>query len=266
MALESTPKPEEITGQSGGFCASCRRHHYIGRGNTPRLAKQLMTRLAREKNVDLFSGEPAQERLSTRHLYSSSRGKMFGILECRNTSGATTTLYGFSGQYNGQNVVKGWVPPIYDTTAFIELTKEREKQIKSLTEQLKREGLSKQQQQLLKVARKELSRDLMKKIHSLYRLTNFRQETRQLSEIFLQGKGIPTGTGDCCAPKLLHFAAISGLRPVGMIEFFWGRETKSASQSQGNFYLPCSEKCQPLLGYLLCGLESYPMIGTKYAP
>ena len=74
-----------------------------------------------------------------------------------------------------------------------------------------------------------------------------------LHEAFIESKGIPTGTGDCCAPKLLNFAAQNNLRPLGISEFFWGRENKS-----GNIITPFSillqRKCRPILG--LCCVDS----------
>jgi len=35
-------------------------------------------------------------------------------------------------------------------------------------------------------------------------------------------RGFPAGVGDCCAPKLLHDAALRELRPVAMAEFWFG--------------------------------------------
>jgi tRNA pseudouridine32 synthase/23S rRNA pseudouridine746 synthase len=32
----------------------------------------------------------------------------------------------------------------------------------------------------------------------------------------------PAGTGDCCAPKLIHAALQAGLRPLGMVELWYG--------------------------------------------
>jgi tRNA pseudouridine32 synthase/23S rRNA pseudouridine746 synthase len=32
----------------------------------------------------------------------------------------------------------------------------------------------------------------------------------------------PAGTGDCCAPKLIHAAIQAGLTPVGLVEFWYG--------------------------------------------
>ena len=65
---------------------------------------------------------------------------------------------------------------------------------------------------------------------------------------------IPTGTGDCCAPKLLHYAASHGLKPLALAEFWWGES--SQDKVQGEFYGACVERCQPLMGFLLSGLKT----------
>ena len=95
----------------------------------------------------------------------------------------------------------------------------------------------------------------MRDIHALYRLRNFRGQVAGLEEIFPPGMGIPTGTGDCCAPKLLQYAAEHELLPLGLAEFYWGRKNASKTRRQGYFYPSCQIKCQPILGFMLCGLE-----------
>ena len=102
--------------------------------------------------------------------------------------------------------------------------------------------------------RKLLSQNLMKEIHSLYNISNFRGETMPLNDIFI-GNGIPTGTGDCCAPKLLNEAARRRFIPKGLLEFYWGKENPSKTRQHGHFYTSCIDKCQPILGFMLCGLE-----------
>ena len=67
--------------------------------------------------------------------------------------------------------------------------------------------------------------------------------------------GIPTGTGDCCAPKLLHYAASQGLKPIAMAEFWWG-DGETGRKIQGEFYGACEERCQPLMGFMLAGLST----------
>ncbi|MFZ1986822.1 MAG: hypothetical protein WAU91_20595, partial [Desulfatitalea sp.] len=61
--------------------------------------------------------------------------------------------------------------------------------------------------------------------------------------------------GDCCAPKLLNAAAKQKLAPKSLAEIFWGRTNRSGTRQQGIFYTACPEKCQPILGFMLCGIE-----------
>jgi tRNA pseudouridine32 synthase/23S rRNA pseudouridine746 synthase len=105
----------------------------------------------------------------------------------------------------------------------------------------------------LKQQRKELSRQLQTQMHEAYRLTNFYGKSLSLQQL-LPG-GTPTGTGECCAPKLLHYAATHQLKPLAMAEFWWG-ESSVQDKIQGEFYGACVERCQPLMGFLLSGLKT----------
>ncbi|MFS0517382.1 pseudouridine synthase [Nostoc sp. UIC 10607] len=105
----------------------------------------------------------------------------------------------------------------------------------------------------LKQQRKELSRQLQAQMHATYSLTNF--SGRSLSLQQLMPGGSPTGTGDCCAPKLLHYAATHNLKPLAMAEFWWGASSVNQDKIQGEFYGACAERCQPLMGFLLSGLK-----------
>lgn len=103
--------------------------------------------------------------------------------------------------------------------------------------------------------RKNMSRELMLRIQHLYSLTNFLGETATLFTAYIPAGGIPTGTGDCCAPKLLNFAAKNNLIPIGITEFYWGRANSSGTRHHGFLYPSCPEKCEPILGFMLCGLD-----------
>jgi tRNA pseudouridine32 synthase/23S rRNA pseudouridine746 synthase len=116
-----------------------------------------------------------------------------------------------------------------------------------------------QRMQELKRERKALSRELQAQLHASYWLENFAGERRSLPA--LMPKGMPTGTGDCCAPKLLHYAAAQGLRPQAMAEFWWGPPPTDGSKQPGKFYGACAERCQPLMGFLLSGLKRSPAPG-----
>jgi tRNA pseudouridine32 synthase/23S rRNA pseudouridine746 synthase len=110
---------------------------------------------------------------------------------------------------------------------------------------------------MLKKQRRELSRTLQTQMHNAYVLTNFAGETRSLRELITEG-AMPTGMGDCCAPKLLHYAAIHDLTPLAMAEFWWGLPSADGYKIQGEFYGACVERCQPLMGFLLSGRRSPP--------
>ena len=105
----------------------------------------------------------------------------------------------------------------------------------------------------LKQQRKIRSRQLQEQMHDAYRLMNFLGTSSSLRE--LMPAGIPTGTGDCCAPKLLHYAASQGLKSISMAEFWWG-DGGMTGKIQGEFYGACEERCQPLMGFMLAGLST----------
>lgn len=107
----------------------------------------------------------------------------------------------------------------------------------------------------LKRQRKRLSQQLQAQMHAAYTLTNFAGETASLQE--LEPTGLPTGTGECAAPKLLHYAATHGLKPVAMAEFWWG--PASGDKQPGKFYEACTDRCQPIMGFLLSGLSQMPV-------
>ncbi|MGY6530652.1 MAG: pseudouridine synthase [Cyanobacterium sp.] len=117
--------------------------------------------------------------------------------------------------------------------------------------------------QELKKERKNLSRQLQSQMQGAYSLTNFAGETLSLSEL-VNKSFIPTGTGDCCAPKLLHYAAVNSLKPLAMAEFWWGMSSPNGERVSGNFYPACVERCQPIMGFLLSGLESNATKNSEY--
>lgn len=215
-----------------------------------------MQLLADHGTIDLFSGgEFADPALTTDWLFGPARGKMFGVLECLDREGTTVFLHAFSGQYNGRWLVDGWVPPLFAVDDFLALNCTMEPRIKALGRKI--DGCQEHDAawSALRRQRRDLSRRLTQELHDLYRLTNFRGESTSLRAAYLGAAGIPTGTGDCCAPKLLNHAATRQLHPVGLSEFYWGRENPSATRQHGACSAACREKCQPLLGFMLCGLD-----------
>lgn len=117
----------------------------------------------------------------------------------------------------------------------------------------------------LKQRRKVLSRQLQAQMQASYWLTNFAGESLPLQQLMLSGS-MPTGTGECCAPKLLHYAATHSLKPLAMAEFWWGPPPTNGDKVQGEFYAACAERCQPLMGFLLSGLPQSPIVVDSRLP
>jgi hypothetical protein len=235
-----------------GYCQHCQRIHGLDSALAQRAGHRLMAKLEATGCLDVDGEVPGGDSaLATAWLFGPARGKMLGILLCKDLNGQLVELKAFSGQFNGRWLVQGWVGPIFCPQAFQELVAPVDRQIKALDHRIAHCGGV--GQRLLRERRRHLSRQLMEAIHGLYRLHNFRGERALLHQVF-QG-GIPTGTGDCCAPKLLCQAARQGLKPVSLAEFYWGRENRSSTRRHGRFYPPCREKCLPLLGWLLCGCD-----------
>ncbi len=240
-----------------GWCNGCGSTHSLPMEPARAAADSLMHLLQTHKCIhNETQTNDANNLLSTDFLYGHARGKMFGVLICEKDTGEQIILKAFSGQYNGTWEVKGWVPPLFNPLHFNKLNTPAEKRIKALGRKMEAPGISPEQRLDLKKERKTHSQNLMKQIHALYRLNNFKKHQCLLSDLFPDNQGIPTGTGDCCAPKLLNFAAINDLQPIGLAEFFWGKTNKSGTRHQGEFYPACRDKCGPILGFLLCGLGS----------
>lgn len=239
-----------------GICTRCRTPHALGIGSSRKYCEQLMRQLSTEKTLEpQTSTQNLKEKYSTASLFGEARGKMFGVMECVTEQGSIKILKAFSGQYNNSWLIDGWCPPLFDVEEFELLTFATEKKIKNLGYQMEKCVPRSEPWLHLRKQRKTLSQNLMRDIHGLYQMYNFKGERLSLSSIFPKGMGIPTGTGDCCGPKMLNYAARQRLRPLGMSEFYWGKKNRSESKQHGLFYAPCADKCQPILGTMLCGLD-----------
>ena len=129
----------------------------------------------------------------------------------------------------------------------------------------------------LKSARKRKSDHLQRWLFSQFIFQNARGERKDLLSIFrnyyllhnpqsvlathfaTMGEQItlfpPSGTGECCEPKLLQYAFTHGMRPVEMAMFWWGEPPKTEIRQHGQFYPACNGKCKPLLTWMLKGMN-----------
>ncbi len=239
-----------------GYCPRCGRHHFLDVGAARPAAHALMQFFDDNGHVDLAKPASAPDaRTTTASLFGAARGKMFGVLLCRDYQGKRKILYGFSGMLNGRWQVPGWVGPLFDEENFHVLVDPVERSIKQLGRRMKQEKQNGTAWVRLRTRRRDLSRQLMQRIFALYRVPDFRGGRHTLFQAFVGESGMPTGTGDCCAPKLLAHAARHRFVPVSLAEFYYGRENASATRVHKHFYPACEEKCAPILGTMLCGIE-----------
>jgi tRNA pseudouridine32 synthase / 23S rRNA pseudouridine746 synthase len=300
-------------------------------GNCPLSGQEL--KLPRTKAIEHL----AQQWMTEMATYEQfqQEGKMYGLLLAKSVTGEIYTLKAFSGLWQGQAAVAGWVPPLpgRDTLGVAEidtiqklsalrdqisiaqnssvhqeyaaLLAESQQQRDQLNIELQDRCIQRQYQrdqaaQLpdteialvaieqaskadsrrkrefkehwqtrlkplkcevdrlkntirdLKQQRQALSQTLQTQLHQTTTITNFAGETKSLQT--LRPTGLPTGSGECCAPKLLHYAASNQLTPVAMAEFWWG--AVMGDKQPGVFYGACADRCQPLMGFMLSGLAA----------
>jgi tRNA pseudouridine32 synthase/23S rRNA pseudouridine746 synthase len=116
----------------------------------------------------------------------------------------------------------------------------------------------------LQQKRKASSATLQKKLFENYQFLNIKGEHRDLGSIFKETvhQTPPAGSGECAAPKLLHYAFKWGMKPLALAEFWWGNSPKSEIRQHKNFYGACQGKCKPILGHMLDGmtLDENPLL------
>lgn len=112
----------------------------------------------------------------------------------------------------------------------------------------------------LKIKRKEHSQALQNQIFQQYQLLNALGQRSNPLESFKAEThpNPPSGTGDCCAPKLLQYAFENNLKPIRLAEFWWGPPPQSEIRIHGQIYPACKGKCYPILQHMLKGLEVAP--------
>ncbi len=185
----------------------------------------LPTKIAQEQCQKLI--EELDSSSIGKALKQTGHGRMFGVLVCDDG----TVLRAFSGMLEGQYKVENFVEPAFDVNDMKALLCKIDKQVK------------------LSSNPKEESKKCWKEVQKLYSFHCFDGVKRKLCDIFPNS---PSGTGDCCAPKLLNCAYKLGKKPLSMAEFFYGENTSSHTHLE--YYNPCDSRCKELLKYIL-GLD-----------
>ena len=150
-----------------------------------------------------------------------------------------------------------FVQSIVSSEQIDQALKENDKEIHELTEQINEltfiNKASPQRARLLK-KRTALTDSSLQKVFHLYLFTKYDGRKLSLNEIIKCHNNHlpPTGTGDCCAPKLLSYAFEKDYEIISMDEVYYGRDTKN--KKNGISYAPCDERCGYILPSIM-GLE-----------
>lgn len=205
-------------------------------------------------------GRESQER--------KGQGIMLGSLVCWNKkTKRRIVLYAVSGNNKTLESIQPpeslfaeesiFVPSIVSPEEIESALEQNDLKIHELTKEINKLTLvnkDSSERKLLVSERTKLTDESLRKVFSLYTFTRFDKKEISLNEIINKhGSSLPpTGTGDCCAPKLLSYAFAKGLEPVSMDEVYYGRNT--AHKISGISYPPCDERCGYILPFIL-GLE-----------
>jgi len=184
--------------------------------------------------------------------FHTQRGKMFGVLVIQQQN----CEYGFLGAMSGKlpRASKGlkYVPSIFDDATDDYFINRGMTAITELSREIRDSEDSKQVERL-KALRKQKSLTVQRQLFESYKVLNKHGQLKNVLDIFHDRShgGPPSATGECAAPKLLHFAFKHRLKPVAIAEFWWGNSSKNKRRIQGHYYQACKDKCRPILEYML---------------
>ncbi len=174
-----------------------------------------------------------------------SRGKMFGLLIYCDKDGNEGMLKAYSGQICGRSDWPGYVPAVFDYLQPDGYFKQEEAAIVRLHDAGR--------------PTRERSQALQRWLFTQTVLTGADGGRRSVLEVFTDwaqashSKQLlpPGGTGECCAPKLLHYANSHQLKVLALTEFWYGASPKGEIRHHGRRYEPCQAKCMPILPFLV---------------
>ncbi|EID86108.1 Pseudouridylate synthase, 23S RNA-specific [Treponema sp. JC4] len=213
---------------------------------------------AHQKNLELISllekGEAKLLQLTKESEERKGHGLMLGTLICKKVeTGEEVILHAVSGismqlQLPSSSQPQIVVPPLASPSQIEAALAANDAAIHELTARINAG------EKELSAARTALTTQSLQRVFDLYTFTRFDGKKISLNEIIARhgGRLPPTGTGDCCAPKLLSYAFENNLIPFSMDEVFYGKD--SPNKKCGSSYPPCDERCGYILPSIL-GLE-----------
>lgn len=217
-------------------------------------------------NQIITSLENGSVKLEQLGKVSDSRGDhgiMIGAALCKDADGRLLILKTVSGISKKLVLASDdesiYVEPIVSAEEIETALKQNDKEIHQLTDEINRlkaarklengkySNITEEERKLVE-RRKFLCNQSLKNVYELYSFHTALNTVVSLGEICADLLP-PTGTGDCCAPKLLDYAFSNRYSVVSMAEVFYGKDT--AYRQNGRNYPPCDERCGLILPEML---------------
>lgn len=190
---------------------------------------------------------------------------MLGSLICTDVSGREIKIRAVSGNSRylkpsiaEENVI--YAPSLVSAKQIQEALADNDDEVHSLTAEINQlisenDEKNKPTIKVLTKKRTELTTQSLLKFHALYSFNTFTNKKMSLREICDKKKiGLPpTGVGECCAPKLLDYAAKNNLHPVSLAEVLFDPKKKETDEKPISTP-PCDSRCSIILPDML-GLE-----------
>lgn len=190
-------------------------------------------------------------------------GKMFGVLVVQAADGAIGYLSAFSGKVGEQHLYPRFAPPVCEGLlpgGFLHEGMQKLEEMNQSIQALGSAASDTDNRQALIQSRRDHSNSLQDQIYDSYLFLNPSGDSKSLRTIFRETlrTNPPGGAGDCAGPKLLQYAFKHHLKPLALAEFWWGHSTNAPQWKHRQYYPACTNKCGPILQYMLKGLCDLP--------
>ena len=236
-------------------------------------ALALLAQIDARERFDVFACASDDASADPRFRTSAmTSGKMLGVLLCQDGS----VLRAFSGLLGGTAYCPGWSPPVCvpleSSPAYME-------RFRHIVEHVQAAAVSTDPQRSKhRRMHRELSLKLSAELEERVELRNARGDRARLLDVVGARRAkLPGGVGDCAAPKLLNEAYGRGLIPASLAEVWYEapirrgahmadvgaqnavatRRRRRPRREHGSLHPACAERCEPIMGFLLCGLEEH---------
>ncbi|MBR1715824.1 MAG: RluA family pseudouridine synthase [Treponema sp.] len=240
----------------------------------PPFPQEKAEKICEELKRRIESGEIGIEQVTKESEERKNQGLMIGSLVCLDQNGREISIVTNSGISRRLKIDGSlpftYAPPIVPPSEIEKALTKNDKEIHDLTARLKDLEQAKADSSVdsdidskigeTKRRRKSLCEESLSTVHALYKFNclqaNPEAKVRTLKEICMERSRNrmeafrlpPTGTGECCAPKMLDYAIKNSLTPISMCEILL------QSESDSKPIPPCDSRCAILLPAML-GLE-----------